>query len=255
MKTVIILAFIMLFGSCRPGQHSDVVLSSLDRQTLYPALFNVPAQNEWCQWEPSPSEKDSTNVSSDGLCHTRLDTILYYADAGTNRAVIIFGTYEFENGGMVFCHACNPMVSIAVAQKSEQNAWRVINFIKNFGTHGEWSAQPDYRIGRLGRNDFLVEDAGYSNQGIVQNWTFFYHLPSLAASLTLESMDNSMMISDINSLNEWADSIKDISEGNTTSVIVTRQGTWTEEGKEQQSGDQVTEYVLNDSNIFRPVSR
>ena len=255
MRAIVILSIFLLLASCQSKKSSINSLPSLDKQVLYTALFNAEGKGEWCIWKPLPMKEDSINISTDGFCHTRLDTILFYSVATFRRAVVIFGTYEFEHGGMVFCHACNPIVSIAVAQRNKDSTWKVIKFIKNFGTHGSWSSQPDYRIGQLGKIDFLIEDMDYSNQGVTQNWTIYYHLPSLVQSLTLEDMDNSGLISDMNALNEWADSLTDVSDSTNTKVIVTRQGVSSEDEKGQIYLDQNTEYVLNDSNIFITINQ
>jgi hypothetical protein len=116
MKPIAILSIVIILASCQTSKHNGTLVPSLDRQSLYPALFNAEAHNEWCTWKPTPAEKDSSNVSTDGLFHTRLDTILNYADSSRIKAVIIFGTYRFDGTEKESCHVCSPLVSIAVAQ-------------------------------------------------------------------------------------------------------------------------------------------
>ena len=149
----------------KKSSSSDVLLPSLDRQFLYPALFNTDEKNKWCIWKPTPAEKDSSNVSTDGFCHTRVETILYYTDWEVSKAAVVFGTYEFDENGMIFSHGSAPMVCFAVAMKKDDRNWQVLRFIKNFGEHGSWGQQPAYRVANFGRNYFLVENWGFTNQG------------------------------------------------------------------------------------------
>ena len=253
MRTIFIFFIILLLASCNSGNSGDVLLPALDHYSLYPALFNAEAQNEWCLWKPTKAEKDSSNVSWDGYCHTRLDTVLNYIQSGITMAVVIFGTYEFDVDGIADCHACAPTVSVAVFQQNTKGYWRKIKFIKNFGPHGSWGHQPDYSISTFNRKFFLTEDWAEMHQGITETWKTFWHLPSLVESIEINGFDDSGWFDDAKKVTSWNDSINDASSGNLTKVIVKKKGVVYEEGTGQIQIDSSWTYVLIDSNIFRPV--
>jgi len=255
MRTLTILSIFILASSCQSTQQSGTLLPSLDRRYLYAALFKAEPHNGWCLWKPSPAEKDSSNISTDGFFHTRLDTILNYADSGKNTAVIIFGTYKFDKNGMADCHACAPIVSVAIAQWNDKGNWQVLKFIKNFGEHGSWGGQPTYRIAKFGGNCFLVEDWGYTSQGETSSWKRFWHLSSLVESLQIGGEDDSGLIEDEKMVTSWSESIADASANGVTKVLVNKKGRIYEEGKGQYSIDSTRVYILNNSKIFRQVQK
>lgn len=255
MRTLAILSIVFILASCQSTEQNGTLLPSLERQYLYAALFNAEAQKEWCIWKPTPAEKDSSNVSTDGFFHTRLDTILNYSDSGINKAVIIFGTYKFDKNGLADCHACAPMVSIAVAQWNGVSNWQVLKFIKNFGEHGSWGGQPTYRIAKFGGNCFLVEDWGYTSQGETSSWKRFWHLSSLVESLQIGGEDDSGLIEDEKMVTSWSESIADASANGVTKVLVHKKGMVYEEGKGQHSVDFTRVYILNNSKTFRQVQK
>jgi|GEM_PF-2669773 hypothetical protein len=255
MRTIAILSIVFILASCQSTQQNGTLLPSLDRQYLYAALFNSEAHNGWCLWKPTPVEKDSSNVSTDGFCHTRLDTILNYVDSGKNKAVIIFGTYEFGKQMREDCHACAPMVSIAVAQWNDKGNWQVLKFIRNFGLHGSYGQQPTYKLSKFGRHCFLVEDWGYGNQGEMESWKIFWYLPSLVTSLEIGGEDDSGAKEDAKTVTSWDESIADASANGITKVAVHKKGIVYDEGKGQHSVDSTRVYVLDDSNVFRQVQK
>jgi hypothetical protein len=255
MASISILSIFILVSSCHTNKENGTLLPSLEKQSLYPALFKAEALNEWCLWKPTPAAKDSSNVSTDGFCHTRLDTILNYVDSGKNKAVMIFGTYVFDKNGLADCHACAPMVSIAVAHWTDNGNWQVLKFIKNFGKHGSYGQQPQYGIAHFGRNFFLLENWSYMSQGDESSWKIFWHLPSLVTSLEIGGEDDSGAKEDEKTVTNWDESIADTSENGITKVVIHKKGLVYEEGKGQYSVDSARVYILNDMNIFKQVQK
>ncbi len=249
MKTIAFLSIIILLTSCKSNRN-ETLLPSLDKQSLYPTLFNAEVKDDWCYWKPSPADGDSCNVSYTGVCNTRLDTILYFTEGTTKKAVIIFGTYMFDEHGMDQSHVAAPVVSIAVTQKQENGYWEVVKFVKNFGQHGSWGQQPDYGITQFGKHFFLYEDWGYTNQGCTEHWKILWHLPSLVESLRIDGIDDSGLREDPRQVSQFEESIIDASSGKETKVVVKKTGMIYEEGKGQVSIDESREYLLNDSNVF-----
>ena len=255
MRTFAILLIVVLMASCKPKVQQDQVLASLDKETLLPALFKAPVNNGWCVWKPGTTKEDSMNVSEDGLCHTRIDTILYYTEGGNQKAVALIGTWEWEGGSPVWCHACNPFLSIAVSEKLPDNRWRIVLFKKNMGAHGTWSELPEFDIVQLGTRFFLAEYFEYSGQGIDQTWNTYYCLPTLVESIETQSMDDSGFRQDAREMSVWSDSLFDASEGNITKVLVKTEGFSFDEKMGSVSMDSSKLYVLDDSGVFRRATK
>jgi hypothetical protein len=203
-----------------------------------------------------PAKTDSAfPKSDDGLCHTLLDTILMFNKNGVNNAVVVFGTNEYEGGEIVNCHACQPMVSIAIFEKGSDNIWRLGKFIKNFCKDGFYGSMPGIGITKVGDNYFLQvsdenEGMGYSGGGSI-----YWHLPSLVKSITTTFEDNSYNVTQKKDRHGRRDSIQDISANGKTKVLLLKLESSFVKGKDHERVVSKQEYMLNDSCIFRPVKK
>jgi hypothetical protein len=254
-KFISLLSLAVVMLSCRNNGTDRVSIESLDSQTLFPTLFNAADSSGWCTWKPGAREiNDTLILSADGRCHTHLDTVFTYTDGASLNAVIILGTYNFTALGIDDCHACAVTVSIAVARKEESGRWNILHFVKNFGLHGSWGHLPGFRIARFGKQYFLEEEGGSTGQGVTESWNTFWHLPMLVTALETQGMDDSGYFEDESRQTVWEDRITDISEGNVTKVKVTREGVEYDPGKGQQKLNKKTEYRMDDSGVFRPLS-
>ena len=252
MRMFAAISILLLFVSCQTIPRNGLVVTALAKQTLYPLLFDTTGR-DWCIWKPRPEEKDFVNVAdSHGMCHTRLDTLLFY-DQGS-KEVAVFGTYRLDdNGKIIDCHACAPIVSLALGQRIDNDYWKVTRFVKNFGEHGSWGGLPMFCIYHFGEHYFFTEDWGYFAQGQMEGWQIFWHLPSFVESMRINSYDDSGWKEDKKMVSSWNDSVSDASTARVTKVLVRKKGVVYDEGKGQHSVDSTRVYILNDSCIFKPV--
>lgn len=110
-----------------------IQLDTLDRTNIFNALFK-PIVQEWCLWKPTKADS-SFPVSDDGYCHTKLDTVMLYRQDTSDMALLILGTYPFENGEKVIMHGLDPpMLGLAVAKKQSNGSWLIISYEKDFGS-------------------------------------------------------------------------------------------------------------------------
>jgi DNA-binding XRE family transcriptional regulator len=58
MRAIAILSIFILVSSCQSSKQNGIILPSLEKQSLYPTLFNAEAHNGWCLWKPTPAEKE-----------------------------------------------------------------------------------------------------------------------------------------------------------------------------------------------------
>jgi len=232
---------------------NSIELSALDNNSVFNALFN-PYVKEWCLWKPT-SIDTAFPVSSDGLCHTKLEKVLQYREDTLDIAVLVFGTFSFDNGIAASSHSDAPFTSIAIFEKGLKGSWLLKRFEKNFGAHGSWGNLPPFKLGKLGRQQFLIEERGYTNQGITVGGETYYHIPTLRESLNISFMNEGGTLKEENEQENWEEQIKDISEGSTTKVIVISKGQKDKDGKGIIKFENSIEYILNDSCIFRPVAK
>jgi hypothetical protein len=255
--TIFILSSFNLIQKKNAEQNSlpqSIHLDNLDRITLFNALFDKLVVGDWCLWKPSTADS-AFSVSDDEYCHTKLDTIISYNINSVNMAVVVFGTFEFEDGQPVNFHAAAPMMSVAVAKQTTEKGWAIENFKKDFGFHGSWGGLPLMKIKKIGVNYFLEENWGFTNQGYTESWDKFWHLPSLVESIKLTGIDNSGTTDEESKLIDQRDSILDISEGKITKVLVLKVESRYVNGKARKRITGRTEYHLNEFNIFKPIKK
>jgi hypothetical protein len=118
-------------------------------------------------------------VSTDGYCHTALDTIMYFSVGGTKFATMIFATYEYLSESRDLCHACSPTLGIAIFTKYKGQNWRITGFKKNFTEFGQWG-KIDGKISiiNLGKDIYglNIKSAIGGNQGYVSGYSTYYNL-------------------------------------------------------------------------------
>jgi hypothetical protein len=240
--------------SSKDSSEKTIQLNSLDRTSVFNALFK-PYVKEWCLWKPTSA--DSTfPVSSDGFCHTKLEMNLKYHQDSLDKAVIIFGTYEFIEGIMADCHACNPLVSIAIFEKGDDNMWRLEKFVKKFIQAGAYGVAPNFGVSDFGKDWFLqMSDSGQVTGGSAGGYKEYFHLPDLTSSITIRSENDINSNTKESTITNFTERIFDISDKSGTKVRVVKSGRDYNEGNGQSYINKRTEYLLNDSCIFRPVRR
>ena len=244
----------MFLASCLNKKKEEIQLGSLEKDALFEALFK-PQQvimDGECLWEPAKSDS-SFPKSDDGLCHTRLDTILMFNENGINKAVIVFGTYEFIAGIMADCHGCHPLVSIAIFEKGDNNIWQLEKFDKNFCYGQGYGNMPGLSITKLGENYFLKESSYDAGMGYSGGGANYWCLTSLVKSFTTTFEDNYMRVTERTERHSSRDSIQDISANGKTKIMLLKLESSFFNGKDQERVTSKQECILNDSCIFRPV--
>jgi hypothetical protein len=151
-----------------------------DRETLLIRFFDADSISETGEvlWEPLTfSDLASSNVSSDGLVHTALDTIMYFNCNGLNKALVLFETLPYENGQVVDCHACGAQVSAAILDETGQNSWQVVKFVKHFTTQGSYGLNGESDLVQFGDNQWCLRlQMSWEGQGIYGEYVTFYNV-------------------------------------------------------------------------------
>ena len=248
------LLFLIVLSSCNflekkhSGHESSdkiIQLDTLDRTNIFNALFKPEITGE-CIWKPT--KLDSVfPVSDDGYCHTRLDTVIRYRQDSMGRAILIFST----------CNEYYRLTSIAIFKKGESNTWSLEKFEKPFDTRRNEGEIFRFDIALFGNQAFLIVIVEGGRMGIEGIDRTFYHLPKLVKSISISEkfkFTDSNGDYDVEKEN-WGERITNVSSGNQTKILVTKQGVGYDNGKGHYQINESTEYILNDSCIFRPIKK
>lgn len=178
--------------------NNNRIFNSLNKNEILRKLFdNADTDNlGFTVWKPNYCESIKNNISYDGNCHTSLDTIMYFRDAGTKRACVIFGTYKvwqndsskLKYGAGIDCHFCGAQIGIALFSQTKDDRWELYFFEKSFtslGLFGTWKIDNGFGGGRshidvvyLGGNFPCLELKGGlgGNEGIQEGYSTIYSL-------------------------------------------------------------------------------
>lgn len=176
MKLITFLSFLLILSLASNAQ-DEKVFRSLDRKTVMNRLFDGVTFNNRNEalWKPNYYERMNIPVSDDKVCHTVMDTVIYYS---SNTAVVIFVTYAYEQGERMACHTCSPSIGLATFIKN-RNDWELEQFNKcflsDFGAYGE---KGQFAVQKLGDKFYCLKlDAGiYGNQGYSTGANTYYSL-------------------------------------------------------------------------------
>jgi hypothetical protein len=168
---------ILLILSLTSNAQNEKLFHTLDRKTVINRLFDGVTFNHMNEalWKPNYSERINMPVSDDNLCHTVMDTVMYYS---SSTAVVIFVTYAYDAGHRISCHACSPAIGLATFVKTGNN-WELQQFQKcflpNFGSYGE---KGEFAVQKLGDNFFCLRlDTGIDgSQGYFAGAYTYYSL-------------------------------------------------------------------------------
>ncbi|XZF14329.1 hypothetical protein ACTHGU_21315 [Chitinophagaceae bacterium MMS25-I14] len=149
----------------------ESVFDSLDRTNLMKRLFDNPwfDSNDVALWKPNYYERMNFPVSNDGMCHTAVDTVMYFTDREKRQcAVVILATYnyqvnEFSNNKPEIsdCHFCGVPIGIVLLAQHEDKKWHLYRFEKSFA-----------RLGYFGRFHTGRGDSGSTSlRKIGDSWT------------------------------------------------------------------------------------
>lgn len=86
-------------------------------------------------WKPSLDDFFNMPVSDDGLCHTKIDTVI---NLSAEKSLIVFRTDSYHSdNNIIDCHACSPVYGITTVKK-EDNIYTVANFKKDLIAAGSF---------------------------------------------------------------------------------------------------------------------
>ncbi len=120
-------------------------------------------------------------ASSDGYCHSGLDTTMYFTIGQVKYATMIFATYEYQDKSRSECHACAPRLGIAIFKKESKQNWEIFEFRKNFTSFGQWGKlDGKMAIVKLGKDKYCLKlkSAIEGGQGYNSGYISFYSLTS-----------------------------------------------------------------------------
>lgn len=185
MGKIIHMRVLFLFLSIWPyftvSAQYEKSFATLNNKTVLSRLFDEVTynSNQEALWKPNYSERINMPVSDDGFCHTVLDTTLYYTTENEEHAVLIFATYEYQNGERTSCHVCSPRISVATFIQEDNKSWSIEQFRKDFVGLGAWGEMlGQLSIEKLGEDFYClkVQSAIDGNQGYMCSVTSYYSL-------------------------------------------------------------------------------
>ena len=171
------LLSLLLILSFASNAQDEKLFRTLDRKTVMNRLFDGVTFNNLNEalWKPNYSERMNLPVSDDKVCHTVMDTVIYYS---SDRAVILFATYAYDQGERMLCHACAPAIGLATFIKTGSN-WELEQFqkcfLRNFGSYGSTG---QFAVQKLGEKFYCLRlDSGIDgNQGYFSGANTYYSL-------------------------------------------------------------------------------
>ena len=231
------------------GTESSNVTDSIKPIKNYTCSISEILDPNMIVWTPTGRES-VLPISEDGNCYTSLDTILSYTKEENTVDIVVFGTYYISEGVKETCHACAPVVSIALMEKDSKNIWRLIRFEKDFGVRSNYGLMPRYSVIKFGDQYFLENKYYDMGMGVETRSSIFYHLPELVESIRVKSLKANQGESDITEQENWVEKYTDISYGNVTKILITKKGKDYDPEQGQFKINDSSIYELNRSGVF-----
>lgn len=190
MKKYFLIAAFFLVSLSVLGQDFDSLISKTAKEQLFNQkneilmllfdgieISNKHKKNE-VKWKPNFYESKQFPSSDDGFAYTQLDTVFFYKEYKTKKAVVIFATYMYEKNGKIDCHSCAPNISIATFEYNEKSKeWKVDTFEKFYGAHGNWGGIHPMEFKKIGENKYaILFHSGFTHMGTHDSWTTIYDL-------------------------------------------------------------------------------
>lgn len=151
-----------------PKPPDQDLFPDLNDTTLLGRLFDQPLFDSvgMALWQPNYYERMSFRVSYDGLCHTSVDTIMYFTDREKRQcACVILATHNVRKGNVLDstiveigdCHFCGVTLGIVLLAQQPDKAWQLYRFEKAFTTLGYFGT---YRTGRQDAGSIALKQIG-----------------------------------------------------------------------------------------------
>lgn len=184
MKKILLLAGCTCLALCLHAQTERLETFDLeDRKTLLSRLFDSKQFDTTGEllWKPSTfADQVSANFSDDGYQHTALDTVLYYTEYGSKRAIAVFATRHYEKGEVNDCHACGADISAAIFHEAVSGKWQIETFAKHFTALGSFGESGESSLTQFGKDEWCLRlDMEWQGNGISSEYASFWDLEDL----------------------------------------------------------------------------
>ncbi|WP_375562635.1 hypothetical protein ACE193_08870 [Bernardetia sp. OM2101] len=190
MKKYVLVFSFFLFSFSVFAQNFDSLISKTEKEQflnqkneILMLLFdgieitNQHQKNE-VKWKPNFYENKQVVNFDDDFAYTGLDTVFFYQEGDTKKAVVIFATYVYENNKVINCHSCAPNISVATFKYDEKlKKWESVLFEKFYGVHGNWGGIHPMKLKKIGENKYaILFHSGFTHMGTDDSWTTIYDL-------------------------------------------------------------------------------
>lgn len=182
MKHLFFLFLLFGFGNTGIAQSDDDYkkFPVFNYQKVVEKIFNATflKKNEFL-WKPNYEELQSfaSAVSSDGYCHTKLDTAFDIVTKEAKYMLLVFSSIRYVKGVKDDCHICAPVISAVMFKKENDNSFTLEGFKKGFTAFGGFGDSGPYALEKIGDNTYaLALESGYMGQGVYQSSRTFYLL-------------------------------------------------------------------------------
>lgn len=179
---------------------ADYYLSPEDTSAILKAFFTEGEiiDTNLIRWKPDLEEKLKMNVSKDGYCYTKLDTLLPLDDV-TDEYLYIFKTYTYDSGiQKIVCHSCAPNYSLGRAISTEMEKADITDFSKNVLTAGSWGDGAELEIMAAGSAKKLLKiTSSYVGTGEVNEKVCLIDVDNFHSAISYTALQsNEMMLDD-----------------------------------------------------------
>lgn len=211
-----------------PG-NADLVM-----EKLFDGKMN--AQHE-VVWKPDFNEKFNFQVSDDGKCYTKIDTIFNYLNYDHDKFILyVFSTIRKENGEYRHAHIDVPNISVALFEEGKYQPDQLVAFNKHLTDCGAYGFTGGIKLVKIGKNRFGLQFLYcYLNAGLLKCSTRIFeatylHFPRIF-SLVMD-VDNTGAETNKNKKYKFSSELKFVStEKDHDDIVVTSNGTWLNDNK------------------------
>ncbi len=169
-------------------------LVDLEAANVLPVLFpngTYVAKDQTTNWMPE-GEAAKNMFPKDGLGNSTMVLQTLSVAGSTPRKVMVMNTYTLDkNGARLTCHACAPMMGMAVFSSEAGGSWRLTAWNPAMGEYGANGKPYDRKLTRIGKENFALQiSGGFSAQGQSLANAWFYGLDNaqlIWEALTLQS--------------------------------------------------------------------
>lgn len=154
MKKIIFLVAILLFPYLLKAQfiHMNPDNHNLVMEKLFGGKVN---SNNEVVWKPDFGEQFNFQVSDNGLCYTKIDTIFTYKTTGSSQFILfVFRTDRKLKGKYAQTHIDVPNISVALFEKSRYSLDELVAFDKHLTDCGDYGIAGDVKLVKIGKDRF-----------------------------------------------------------------------------------------------------